>query len=93
MITTNYSAHTEYCTPLNSYLIDIDKLVIAKDDHFFKSGFGKWADLGRHQTEQMIEHMRYVYKNNIRHNPDGLQTAKVYTWANTTNILMQELFL
>jgi glycosyltransferase involved in cell wall biosynthesis len=92
VITTNYSAHTEYCTTDNSYLIDIDKLVPAKDDHFFTNGFGKWAELGNKQIEQMVEHMRYVYTNNIRSNKNGLSTVKQYTWDNTANIISQELF-
>lgn len=92
VITTNYSAHTEYCNKHNALLIDIDKLVPAKDDHFFQAGFGNWADLGRKQFEQLVEHMRYVYKNDIRNNPSGLETAKKYTWRNTANILTEELF-
>lgn len=92
VITTNYSAHTEYCNNDNAYLIDIDKLVPAKDDHFFQAGFGNWADLGRKQFEQLVEHMRYVYKNNIRQNPSGLATSKQYTWKNTADILTKELF-
>lgn len=92
VITTNYSAHTEYCTTDNSYLIDIDKLVPAKDDHFFTNGFGQWAQLGNKQIEQMVEHMRYVYTNNIRSNKNGLSTVKQYTWDNTANIISQELF-
>lgn len=92
VIATNYSAHTEYCNKNNAYLIDIDRLVTAKDDHFFKAGFGNWADLGSKQFEQLVEHMRYVYNNNIRHNPSGLETAKKYTWKNTANILTEGLF-
>jgi len=35
--------------------------------------------------------MKYVYKNNIRTNPAGLQTAKNLTWQNTANIISQQL--
>lgn len=92
VITTNYSAHTEYCEQNNSFLIDIDRLCPAKDDHFFRHGFGQWADLGSAQMEQTIEHMRYVYKNNIRTNQNGLEVAQQYTWNNTADIISQELF-
>lgn len=91
IITTNYSAHTEYCTSDNSYLIDITKLVAAKDDKFF-DGYGEWADLGTDQLEQTVSLMKKVYSENIRKNPDGLNTAKKYTWANTAQIIAQELF-
>ena len=64
VIATNYSAHTEYLTPENSYLVEIDNLTEAKDDKFF-DGFGKWAHLEDRQYEQMIEQMRYVYKNGL----------------------------
>jgi glycosyltransferase involved in cell wall biosynthesis len=92
VITTNYSAHTEYCTNENSFLINIDKLCVAKDDHFFKHSIGKWANLGYNQMEQTIEHMRYVYTNNIRTNQSGLEIAQKYTWDNTANIIAKELF-
>lgn len=93
VITTNYSAHTEYCTKDNSYLIDIDNLVTAKDDHFFVNGFGRWAELGNKQIEQIVEHMRYVYTNNIRDNKNGLSTVKQYTWDRTASIISKELFV
>jgi glycosyltransferase involved in cell wall biosynthesis len=92
VITTNYSAHTEYCDKNNSFLIDINKLCPAKDDHFFKGGFGQWAYLGSREMEQTIEHMRYVYNNDIRTNKNGLAVAQQYTWNNTANIISQELF-
>jgi len=92
IITTNYSAHTEYCDPNNSFLIDINKLCPAKDDHFFKSGFGQWAYLGSSEMEQTVEYMRYVYTNKITTNKNGLEIAQQYTWNNTANIISKELF-
>lgn len=86
VIVTNYSAHTEYATPHNSYLIDIDQTEVANDGIWFK-GQGNWAKLGIPQIEQTIEHMRYVYKNNIRDNPNGLKTAQKYTWQNTADLI------
>lgn len=92
VILTNYSAHTEYATKDNSFLIDIDGLVPAKDDKFF-NGFGNWANIDDKQIEQTVEHMRYVYKNNIRTNSNGLITAKNLTWENTANIIYNNLFV
>jgi glycosyltransferase involved in cell wall biosynthesis len=91
IILTNYSAHTEYANTNNSYLIDIDRLVPAKDNLFF-DGFGNWADLSFNEIEQMVEHMRYVYKNSVNTNPVGLETAKNLTWSNTANILYNHLY-
>jgi glycosyltransferase involved in cell wall biosynthesis len=91
IITTNYSAHTEYCTAENSYLIDIDQLCAAKDDKFF-TGNGEWEFLGRKQIEQMVEYMRLVYSKDIRNNPKGLETSKSYTWQNTAKIIGDSLY-
>ena len=90
VITTNYSAHTEYCNPENAYLIDIDSLCPALDDKFF-DGYGKWANFGKKQQDQTVEYMRYVYHNNVRSNSAGLETAKTLKWSNTSDIISQYL--
>jgi len=90
VITTDYSAHTEYCTAENSFLIDVDDLTEAEDGKFF-NGIGKWADLGENQLSQTVEHLRKVYKDNIKTNPNGLNTAKKYTWKNTASIISKEM--
>ena len=43
--------------------------------------------------EQIIEHMKYVYTNNIRSNKAGVDTAAVLTWANTAKIIYNELLV
>jgi len=91
VILTNYSAHTEYANNENSYLVNIDSLSPAIDNKFF-DGYGNWAEIGDNQLQQMVEHMRFVYKNNIRTNPAGLETAKNLTWTNTSNIIYNNLF-
>jgi glycosyltransferase involved in cell wall biosynthesis len=91
VILTNYSAHTEYANKDNSYLIEIDNLVPAKDDVFF-DGFGKWADLSYNQIEQLVDHMRFVYTNNIKTNTTGVDTCQKYTWKNTANIIHDSLY-
>lgn len=90
IITTNYSAHTEYCTKNNSYLVDINETEIANDGKWFH-GEGSWAKLGQKQLDQSIELMRFVYNNNIRSNPNGLETAKQYSWDKTASIIHQTL--
>lgn len=91
VITTNYSAHTEYCNKDNSYLIDINSLCSAVDGKFF-DGYGNWAELGYDQIEQGTEFMKYVYSNNIKENPQGLLMAKNLMWSNTANIISQHLY-
>ncbi len=90
VITTNYSAHTEYCNKDNSYLIDIDSLEPAIDDKFF-DGYGNWASMGKKQKDQAIDLMRYVYTNKVQTNFAGLETAKTLVWDNTANIIRQNI--
>jgi len=90
VIATNYSAHTEYCTNKNCYLVNVDDLEPANDGKWF-NGSGNWAKLGKNQLEQTIEHMRYVYNNRVDSNPEGISTAEKYSWINTANIIQQTL--
>lgn len=90
IIATNYSAHTEYCTKDNSYLVDVTATEVANDGKWFH-GEGNWAKLGQEQFDQSVELMRFVYNNNIRTNPNGLETAKKFSWDKTAGIIHQTL--
>lgn len=90
IIATNYSAHTEYCTKDNSYLVDITETEPANDGKWFH-GEGNWAKLGQSEFDRSIELMRFVYHNNIRTNPNGLETVKKFTWNKTAAIIHQSL--
>lgn len=90
VIVTDYSAHTEYCTKDNSYLVKVDAVEPANDGKWFK-GFGNWAKLGESQIEQTIEYMRHVYNNHINTNSQGLLTAQKYSWNRTVNIINSTL--
>jgi glycosyltransferase involved in cell wall biosynthesis len=82
VIATNYSAHTEFCNSENCYLVDIDETELAYDGKAFNNQ-GKWAKIGQNQFDNIIEHMRYVYKNRINTNLNGIETAKKYSWSNS----------
>lgn len=86
VITTFYSAHTEFCTPQNSYLVDIFETEKAYDGKAF-TGQGSWAKIGQQQIDQTIDYMRYVYKNKINTNLHGLETAKALSWQNTAQTI------
>lgn len=88
VITTNYSAHTEFCNKDNAYLIDITEKEIAFDGKWFH-GNGQWAKIGQNQIDQAIEYMRYVYKNNIRTNENGIKTGQKYSWENSAKKLTE----
>jgi glycosyltransferase involved in cell wall biosynthesis len=90
VITTNYSAHTEYCNTENSFLVDIERLEPAIDDKFF-DGYGNWANIGKKQQDQFVEYMRYVYTNKVQTNSGGLNKAKELVWDNTANIIYNNI--
>jgi glycosyltransferase involved in cell wall biosynthesis len=87
-ITTNYSAHTEFCTNNNSYLVDITETEKAYDGKAFV-GQGNWAKIGQKEKDDFIDKMRFVYKNKINTNKYGLETAKQYSWKNTSDHLVR----
>lgn len=87
VIVTNYSAHTEFCDTNNAYLVDIDELEPAIDRKWF-DGSGNWAKIGNNQKDTIVEHMRHLYKSNIRSNIYGINTAKKYSWANSVDQLL-----
>jgi glycosyltransferase involved in cell wall biosynthesis len=88
VIATNYSAHTEFCNNENCYLVDIDETELAYDGKAFNNQ-GKWAKIGQNQFDNIIEHMRYVYKNRINSNIAGLETAKHYSWSNAAEKILR----
>lgn len=86
IIATYYSAHTEYCNDKNSYNIHIEDKEPAEDGKWF-FGNGNWAKLGDNELSQTVDYMRYVYKNNISSNPEGIISAQKYNWQNTSKII------
>lgn len=87
VITTYYSAHTEFCNDNNAFLTRTNELEKAYDGKAF-TGQGNWAKLGQKELDDMVEKMRYVYQNNIRTNPEGLLTASNYSWMNSAKTLL-----
>lgn len=88
VITTNYSAHTEFCNKDNSYLIDITETEKAFDGKAFNNQ-GNWAKIGQHQIDQIIDHMRHCYQNRIKDNINGIETAKKFSWNNSAQAIMR----
>ena len=86
IITTNYSSQTQFCNKDNSFLVEINNLERAFDNKAFKNQ-GNWAKIGYQQKDQFIELMRFVYKNKINTNTEGIKTAKTFSWTNTANLI------
>ncbi len=93
VITTNYSAHTEFCTPVNSRLINTHNLETAHDGIFFDGKKGFWAELAEEQKDVIIEYMRDVHSlkqsGQLGLNQNGLDTANKFTWKNTVDKLLE----
>jgi glycosyltransferase involved in cell wall biosynthesis len=95
VIATNYSAHTQYLTPENARLIEIDELEDAADPRwvpvYSERGRGQWARLGPRQLEQLVEHLRAVHTERqagtLTQNESGLATARSLTWARTAEAI------
>jgi glycosyltransferase involved in cell wall biosynthesis len=86
IITTNYSAHTEFCDSTNSFLIDITETEKAFDGKWFH-GQGCWAKLTEKCKEQAIDYMRSCHKTKIA-NSESINTAKKFTWDNTARRIL-----
>jgi glycosyltransferase involved in cell wall biosynthesis len=91
IIATNYSAHTEYLTKKNSYLVDVDTTEPANDGKWFH-GFGNWAKLEEKQLEQTVEHMRLVYNTRVCRSNEALETGLKYPWSKTAQIIRETIF-
>jgi hypothetical protein len=87
VIATNYSSHTEFCNKDNCYLVELNEIEQAYDGKAFH-GQGNWGKISQDQKDQIIEHMRYVYKNRINSNIDGVNTAKKFSWENTASMIL-----
>jgi hypothetical protein len=85
-IVTNYAGHTEFCTPDNSFLLNVIEMEDAYDGKWFKPGMnanqGQWAVP---DEEQLIELMRIYPKHQdiVQSRVNGaFQTAERLTWSN-----------
>lgn len=83
VIITNYSAHTEFVTNENSWLVEIDDLEAAKDGAWF-DGFGEWARIGPAQLEQAVMHLRTLHQlkqsGRLGINQAGIDSMRPFSW-------------
>jgi glycosyltransferase involved in cell wall biosynthesis len=93
VIATNYSAHTEYCNPANTLLIEGSRLEPAHPDEPSKQGLGNWLAWDDAQTQQLCHHMKVIYERyrstDKLFNAAGYETANRLTWDVTAEKLLQ----
>ena len=87
VITTNCTAHTEYCNKSNSFLVDASETEIAHDGLFFKQYVGSWHKITNKQIDEFAEYLRHCYKNDITR----MQKTEVNTWKNVAQNLKNSL--
>lgn len=92
VITTNYSAHTQFCTPDNSMLVNIDQQEPAMDGKWFH-GNGDWAKIGVQQCIEFINYMKFVHNKcqsgDLSINNAGISTANHFTWENSSREIIK----
>ncbi len=91
VIATNYSAHTEFMSPDNARLIDVDALEPA---HHGTSP-GRWASWGERQHSQLVGHLRDVHAarqaDALPRNEAGIATATHFSWDHAAQALLAAL--
>ena len=91
VITTFFSAHTEFCTEDNAFLIPIEEVEPAYDGKWFDGNTGEWAKLGDKEVSRLANRMKFVHDNSISTNPQGVETAKRFTWENSAKLVREAI--
>jgi glycosyltransferase involved in cell wall biosynthesis len=97
VITTNYSAHKQFCNEENSYLVEIENKELAYDGQWFHGKIGSWAKIDQNQKDQFIQYMREVHnkkqKNELIPNYFGIQTAEKFSWRNSAKNILEKAYV
>jgi len=86
VITTNYSAHTEFCNGSNAILIEVDELESAYDGKWFFNQ-GEWAKIGPKQIQDFATRLRNSYINRVTNNNVKLEK----TWLDSSRSFLDFL--
>ena len=90
VITTNYSAHTEFCNDDNSMLVDITDTQPAFDGKWFDGKGGSWAKISEKELDIFVDMMKTVHENH-RFNKEGVETANNFSWRNTAQSILSNV--
>ncbi len=90
VITTNYSAHTEFCNENNSMLVPITKTETAYDGKWFHGKTGNWASISETEITMFVDMMKHVHKNH-QFNKSGAETGKQFSWRNTAQSILSNV--
>lgn len=94
VITTDYSAHTQFCTDSNAKLIPVNETELAQDGRWFK-GQGNWAKITKESIDLAVEYMREIHREKQQTgrilNEEGYKTGQKFTWENSAKSIMSHL--
>lgn len=95
-IATNYSGHTEFCTPETTVLIEPTGLTPAVDGMWFRekspTNCGNWCT---YNQDDLIESMRLIYgkyKDGVVLNQKAHDAAKYFTWEESSKTVEDILY-
>lgn len=104
VITTNYSAHTEFCNEQNARLIPMEKREVANDGVFFFAGRpdwfqkpGQWGAFDDVAFDALVHHLREVHRKHQEDgpaaliNPRGVETGRYFSWSKCANDIVSVL--
>jgi glycosyltransferase involved in cell wall biosynthesis len=96
VITTDYSAHTQFCNSDNSLLIDIVEEEPMYDGRWFVGDNGTWASLDGKPYDQLVHHLQSMYRewelkpHGLNHH--GIATAKELSWNNAAKKICEVIY-
>jgi len=94
VIATDYSAHTEFLTQENAWLLPINKMEPAYDGIWFYKQ-GNWASFDNFTLSKLAEYMKTIHNRKqsgqLELNMAGIKTAQKFTWGNTAETIIQHL--
>lgn len=94
VITTYYSAHTEYVNDDNAYYVKGNGLEAAYDGVWFH-GQGEWLHIDETSKAGVVAQMQFIHNAKQRgdnlFNKAGVETAKKFSWTNSAQQLIKAL--
>lgn len=94
VITTDYSAHTEFCNNDNCKLIPINGTEDAWDGIWFHGQGGEWAKLDEKAIDTLSSLMLQSYhEGKSYYNHEGVKTANEFSWENSVKAIKKGLIL
>lgn len=95
VITTNYSAHTQFCTDDNAYLVNVNSQELAYDGKWFNGKCGSWAKISSQEIDLFSEYMKNVHQRkqegNLTLNDEGVKTAGNFSWQHSARKIKEIL--